>query len=67
MELWGAMESVVRQGGIRYLGVSNIRVEGLRGLYDKARGKPTFVQNWFRRATGLLQGPGHRISAIWRV
>lgn len=39
------------KGGVRYLGISNVKISTLRELYGQARIKPTFVQNWFRKAT----------------
>ncbi|PVH86751.1 Aldo/keto reductase [Cadophora sp. DSE1049] len=49
---WQALESIVDRGGIRYLGMANVKISRLRLIYEEARIKPAFVQNWFRRATG---------------
>jgi diketogulonate reductase-like aldo/keto reductase len=46
LEVWRAMESLVRGGGARQLGISNCYGLGeLKALYDSARIKPSVVQN----------------------
>ncbi|KAI1378296.1 NADP-dependent oxidoreductase domain-containing protein [Hypoxylon crocopeplum] len=50
LDAWHALESIANRGGIRYIGVCNVRIASLRALYEQARVKPTFVQNWFRKA-----------------
>ncbi len=50
LEVWGALERIVSAGGIRYLGIANVGISRLRQLHAEARVKPTFVQNWFRKA-----------------
>jgi diketogulonate reductase-like aldo/keto reductase len=44
-EAWRAMESIHDSGRIRFLGVSNVSLEQLQALCQKARVKPRFVQN----------------------
>ncbi|KAK4060483.1 uncharacterized protein Triagg1_10753 [Trichoderma aggressivum f. europaeum] len=46
---WRALERLVKQGGVRYLGISNVSYVQLKQLYNAAEIKPTFVQNWFRK------------------
>jgi len=44
-EAWRAMESLLRQGRVRHLGVSNVTLEQLRLFADEAEFAPAFVQN----------------------
>lgn len=44
-EAWRAMESIHDSGRARLLGVSNVTLEQLRLLCDRARVRPRFVQN----------------------
>lgn len=44
-ETWRAMERLCSEGGVRYLGVSNVSLEQLRTLFEGAEIKPRFVQN----------------------
>jgi diketogulonate reductase-like aldo/keto reductase len=44
-EAWGAMEGIFRSGVIKHLGVSNVSLEQLRLLVERAQFKPQFVQN----------------------
>lgn len=44
-EVWNAMSELLKQGKVRYLGVSNISLQQLQQLYDEAEIKPQFVQN----------------------
>lgn len=44
-EVWEAMSELLRQGRVRYLGVSNVSLEQLQQIYDNAEVKPQFVQN----------------------
>ena len=44
-EAWRAMESIHDRGQTRFLGVSNVSLEQLQTLCQKARVKPRFVQN----------------------
>jgi diketogulonate reductase-like aldo/keto reductase len=53
LTVWRAMESLVADGGVRQLGISNCyELEELEWLYDSARIKPAVVQNRFYAATG---------------
>ncbi|QDP72479.1 aldo/keto reductase [Legionella israelensis] len=45
LETWKAMEALVNRGEVRFLGVSNISLQQLEILYEKAQIKPKFVQN----------------------
>lgn len=45
LETWKAMEVLVNRGEVRFLGVSNISLQQLEILYEKAQIKPKFVQN----------------------
>jgi diketogulonate reductase-like aldo/keto reductase len=46
LEVWRAMESLVRGGGVRQLGISNCYgLEQLKALHDSAGIKPCVVQN----------------------
>jgi diketogulonate reductase-like aldo/keto reductase len=49
---WQAMEVIHDSGRIRLLGVSNVSLEQLQLLYDKARVQPRFVQNRCFATTG---------------
>ena len=42
---WGAMESLKKEGAVKYLGVSNFNLAQLQELHDRAKLKPSFVQN----------------------
>jgi len=44
-EAWRAMESIHNEGGARHIGVSNVSLEQLKTLFDKAAVKPAVVQN----------------------
>ncbi len=44
-ETWNAMEDLHREGKIKALGVSNVTLMQIRGLYEFAKIKPSFVQN----------------------
>ena len=44
-EVWRAMENLQKSGAAKLLGVSNISLDQLRLLLEKADIKPTFVQN----------------------
>jgi len=45
LELWQAMEAFVHQGKVKFLGLSNVNIEQVRELYQKATIKPSFIQN----------------------
>jgi diketogulonate reductase-like aldo/keto reductase len=44
-EAWGAMEEQQQRGRVRLLGVSNVTLEQLKELCQRARIRPRFVQN----------------------
>lgn len=44
-EMWRAMEALQEEGRIRFLGLSNVNLEQLRGYHEGASIKPRFVQN----------------------
>lgn len=44
-EAWRAMEAILDSGRVRVLGISNVSGDQLQLLCDKARVRPTFVQN----------------------
>ena len=53
LEAWRAMESLVDEGGVRQLGISNCySLEDLQALHASARTKPAVVQNRFYADTG---------------
>jgi diketogulonate reductase-like aldo/keto reductase len=51
-EAWQAMEAMHDSGRARLLGVSNVTVEQLEGLCQRARVRPSFVQNRCYAAQG---------------
>jgi diketogulonate reductase-like aldo/keto reductase len=51
-EAWRAMEAIHSRGQARLLGVSNVTLEQLQGLYHGARVRPRFVQNRCYAARG---------------
>ena len=44
-ETWGAMENLYQDGKVKYLGISNVNLQQLVELFQKAKIKPSFVQN----------------------
>ena len=44
-QAWNEMETLQKEGSVRYLGISNVSVDQLAELYEGAAVKPTFVQN----------------------
>ena len=44
-EVWEAMEQLVHEGKVRFLGISNVSLSQLAELYKNVSIKPTFVQN----------------------
>ena len=44
-EAWAAMEELQRSGATRLLGVSNVTIDQLRELHEKASVRPAMVQN----------------------
>ena len=62
-EAWHAMEDLYDSGRIRHLGISNVSLEQLQALCEKARIQPRFVQNrcyaaqgWDRRVREFCNG-----------
>jgi diketogulonate reductase-like aldo/keto reductase len=52
LEVWQAMESLVDNGGVRQVGISNCyRLDTLEALYRASRIKPTVLQNRFYAET----------------
>lgn len=52
-EVWGAMEKIANEGGVRQLGISNCySVQYLEALHRTARVKPAVVQNRFYAEVG---------------
>lgn len=45
LEIWLAMEELVREKKVIFLGVSNVSIEQVRELYAKVSIKPSFIQN----------------------
>jgi len=43
--VWREMEAIHSDGGVKYLGVSNVSLSQLQELYNEAKVKPMFVQN----------------------
>lgn len=53
MQVWRAMEAIVRSGGARQLGISNCyNLQQLELLHELAEIKPAVVQNRFHADTG---------------
>ena len=44
-ETWSAMEDLHQDGKVKHLGISNVNLEQLMELLQKAKVKPSFVQN----------------------
>jgi diketogulonate reductase-like aldo/keto reductase len=44
-ETWGAMENLYQDGKVKHLGISNVNLQQLVELFQKAKIKPSFVQN----------------------
>ena len=64
-EVWGAMEELQRSGQARLIGISNVAVDQVRSLVEKAVVKPAFVQNrcfarngWDRAVRELCRAHG---------
>ncbi|STX51041.1 D-xylose reductase III [Legionella busanensis] len=45
LEIWQAMEEWVHAGKVRFLGISNVTIEQVKELYERALIKPSFIQN----------------------
>jgi diketogulonate reductase-like aldo/keto reductase len=53
LEVWQAMEEIVKSGGIKQLGISNCYdLDTLEALYQSAEIKPAIIQNRFYANTG---------------
>jgi diketogulonate reductase-like aldo/keto reductase len=55
-EAWRAMETLVKGGRVRFLGVSNVSLDQLRLLCEEAEVPPHFVQNRCYARTGWDRG-----------
>lgn len=75
LEVWRAMESLVEQGGVRQLGISNCyELKRLKTLYLQARIKPAVIQNRFYAKTGydrelraFCQSRGILYESFWTL
>lgn len=45
LEIWQAMEELVREEKIKFLGISNVTLQQIKELYQKVSIKPSFLQN----------------------
>jgi len=45
LEIWQAMEGLVQEGKVNFLGISNVNVQQVEELYSKVSIKPSFIQN----------------------
>lgn len=45
LEIWQAMETLVQEGRVRFLGISNVTIQQVETLFDQVSIKPTFIQN----------------------
>lgn len=45
LESWQAMEALVLDGKVKFLGISNVNIEQIEALYKTVSIKPTFIQN----------------------
>lgn len=45
LEIWQAMEALVQEGKVNFLGISNVNIQQVEELYNKATIKPSFIQN----------------------
>lgn len=45
LEIWQAMETLVFDGKVKILGVSNVNIEQVEALYQKVSVKPSVIQN----------------------
>jgi diketogulonate reductase-like aldo/keto reductase len=53
LEVWQAMETLVENGGVKQLGISNCYdLETLQAVYRNAKTKPSVIQNRFYSETG---------------
>ncbi|MDP3559031.1 MAG: aldo/keto reductase [Legionellaceae bacterium] len=45
LEIWQAMEALVLDGKVKFLGISNVNIVQVKELYNKISIKPSFIQN----------------------
>ncbi len=45
IEIWGAMEELVHEGKVKFLGISNVNIQQVEELYKIVSVKPSFIQN----------------------
>ena len=45
LEIWQAMETLVLDGNVKFLGISNVNIEQIEALYKNVSVKPYFIQN----------------------
>lgn len=45
LEIWQAMEALVHEGKVNFLGISNVNIQQVEELYSKVSIKPSFIQN----------------------
>lgn len=45
LEIWQAMEALVLNGKVKFLGISNVNIEQVEALYKTVSIKPSFIQN----------------------
>ncbi|WP_043873123.1 aldo/keto reductase family protein [Legionella massiliensis] len=45
LEIWQAMETLVHEGKVKFLGISNVNIQQVEELYNKVLIKPSFIQN----------------------
>lgn len=45
LEIWQAMEELVLNGKVKFLGISNVNIAQVEELYTKVSIKPSFIQN----------------------
>ncbi len=45
LEIWQAMEALMHEGKVNFLGISNVNIQQVEALYSKAAIKPSFIQN----------------------
>lgn len=45
LEIWQAMETLVHEGKVNFLGISNVNIQQVEELYSKVAIKPSFIQN----------------------
>jgi diketogulonate reductase-like aldo/keto reductase len=45
LEIWQAMEDLVHEGKVKYLGISNVTIQQIEDLYSTVSIKPSWIQN----------------------